>query len=103
LIRARWRTHLKSADSEAKVLEVVRAYLEEWRADASEVPRAAWPARIANPRDVVTWAFRLGELHAEYVAAVSGVPPSLKDFLLFATHATVRLGEVGVAASRKTP
>lgn len=100
MIRARWRTHLKNADSEAQVLDVVRAYLAEWRGDGEELPQAAWPARMNGWRDVTTWAFRLGELHAEYVGAVSPMPGGLKDFLLFATHASVRLGEVTAPAVR---
>jgi len=38
LIRARCRrTHLRNADSEAKVLEVKRAYPDEWRGDGAVV------------------------------------------------------------------
>ena len=89
---------MKNADTEAAVLGTVREYVAEWRAHEKDVPHAAWPSRIADARDVVTWAFRLGELHAEYVGGLAPVPPALKDFLLFATHACVRLGEVTTPA-----
>jgi hypothetical protein len=68
LIRARWRTHLRNAESEASVLEVVRSFVREWR--------------------------------AEYVDGIAPTPAALNDFLLFATHASVRLGEVAAGSQR---
>jgi hypothetical protein len=99
VIRYRWRSHLKAASSEKAVLDLVGEYLREWLPDERRaVPAAAWPARIETRRDLTTWAFRLGELHAEFEGDPRALAP-LQDLLLFATHAAVRITQI----SAETP
>lgn len=106
MIRYRWRSHLKASSSEQAVLDLVGAYLREWLPDERRaVPAAAWPARIETRRDLTTWAFRLGELHAEFEGDPRALAP-LQDLLLFATHAAVRITQLSAeasAATRRTP
>ena len=94
MIRHRWRTHLKGATSESAVVDLVRAYLGEWAAaEVRSLPREAWPGRIAQRSDIMSWMFRVGEVHAQFRgdAIVLG---RLQELLLFFTHAAVRVTQI---------
>lgn len=94
MIRHRWRTHLKSATSEAAVVDLVRAYLGEWAAaEVRSLPKTAWPERIAQRSDIMSWMFRVGEVHAQFRGDASALA-RLQELLLFFTHAAVRVTQI---------
>jgi hypothetical protein len=99
LIRHRWRSHIKNTHGEAELLALVRDYLAEWTPlEREQLPSAAWPARIQSKKELAQWAFRLGELHAEFTGGPPQTLARLQDMLLFFTHASVRMAQLAHAA-----
>jgi hypothetical protein len=95
VIRHRWRTHLKAATTEAAVVDLVRGYLGEWTAqEIRSLPGAAWPARIQDRSDIMSWMFRVGEVHARFRGDSASLA-RLQELLLFFTHAAVRVTQIG--------
>ena len=103
MIRHRWRTHIKNTESEAALLELVRQYLAEWTAqERDQLPSSAWPAPMETRKDLATWTFRLGELHAEFDSGSSQALARLQDLLLFFTQASVRMAQLANLAGSKS-
>jgi hypothetical protein len=94
VIRHRWRTHLKSAATEAAVVDLVQAYLAEWTPqEIRSLPGAAWPGKIQNRADIMSWMFRVGEVHAHFRGDAASLA-RLQELLLFFTHAAVRVTQI---------
>lgn len=94
MIRHRWRTHLKSATTEDAVVSLVRDYLGEW--DPEEVdslPPHVWPGEIRDRADIMSWMFRIGEVHGKFRGASTALM-RLQELLLFFTHAAVRVTQI---------
>jgi hypothetical protein len=101
VIRHRWRTHLKSATTEQAVVALVRDYLGEWdREEVASLPDAAWPTTIRSRTDIMSWMFRIGEIHSKFRGPAAALM-RLQELLLFFTHAAVRVTQI--AASREHP
>lgn len=98
MIRHRWRTHLKSATTERAVVALVGDYLREW--DTEEIgslPPGCWPDRIRERADIMSWMFRIGEMHSRFRGASASLM-RLQELLLFFTHAAVRVTQIAAAA-----
>jgi hypothetical protein len=94
VIRHRWRTHLKNAATEADVVDLVQAYLAEWTAqEIRSLPGAAWPGRIRERADIMSWMFRVGEVHAHFRGDAAALA-RLQELLLVFTHAAVRVTQI---------
>jgi hypothetical protein len=94
VIRHRWRTHLKNAATEAAVVDLVHAYLAEWTAqEIRSLPGAAWPGKIGDRSDILSWMFRVGEVHARFRGDAASLA-RLQELLLFFTHAAVRVTQI---------
>jgi len=94
VIRHRWRTHLKNAATEAAVVELVQGYLAEWTAqEIRSLPGAAWPGKIRDRADIMSWMFRVGEAHAHFRGDATSLA-RLQELLLFFTHAAVRATQI---------
>ena len=94
MIRHRWRTHLKTATTEAAVVDLVHGYLGEWTAqEIRSLPDAAWPGAIQDRSDIMTWMFRVGEVHARFRGDAASLA-RLQELLLFFTHAAVRVTQI---------
>lgn len=94
MIRHRWRTHLKSATTEAAVVDLVRGYLAEWTAhEIRSLPGTAWPGKIEDRSDIMSWMFRVGEAHARFRGDEAALA-RLQELLLFFTHAAVRVTQI---------
>lgn len=103
MIRHRWRSHIKNTQDEAQLLALVRDYLAEWTPlEREQLPAAAWPARITSKKELAQWAFRLGELHAEFTGGPPQTLARLQDMLLFFTHASVRMAQLSHAPAAET-
>lgn len=95
MIRHRWRSRIKNVVDESALLALVNDYLKEWSwAEKLELPQAAWPGRIDNPKCLSEWTFRLAQLHREYQNAPWEVLAPLQKLLLFFTHASVRMTQL---------
>jgi hypothetical protein len=106
MIRYRWRTELKKADTEAEVLDIVRAYLATWTTeDVAALPKGATPPPMNVAKDVTGYTFLLAEVHARFEGSEQSLA-RLQELLLFFTHASVRatqLRAVGfVPSGRRT-
>lgn len=100
MIRHRWRSHIKNTHGEDELLALVRDYLAEWTPlEREQLPAAAWPGRIQTRKELAQWAFRLGELHAEFTGGPPQTLARLQDMLLFFTHASVRMAQLTHAGS----
>lgn len=98
MIRHRWRTHLKSATTEDGVVGLVRDYLREWdREEIESLPPQTWPAEIRDRSDIMSWMFRIGEVHSRFRGAATALM-RLQELLLFFTHAAVRVTQIAAAA-----
>jgi hypothetical protein len=98
VIRHRWRTHLKSATTEDGVVALVRDYLGEWHPEEIEsLPPHTWPADVADRSGIMSWMFRIGEVHSRF-RGDSVTLMRLQELLLFFTHAAVRVTQIGAAA-----
>ena len=98
MIRHRWRTHLKSASTEEAVVAVVGDYLREWSPDEIDsLPDGSWPQRIRDRADIMSWMFRIGEMHGKF-RGPSAALIRLQELLLFFTHAAVRVTQIAAAA-----
>ena len=98
MIRHRWRTHLKSASTEEAVVAVVGDYLREWTPDEIEsLPEGSWPERIHGRADIMSWMFRIGEIHGKFRGAAAARMRQ-QELLLFFTHAAVRVTQIAAAA-----
>ena len=94
MIRHRWRTHLKSATTQAAVVDLVQGYLAEWTAsEIGSLPAAAWPGKIQDRSDIMSWMFRVGEVHAHFRGDEASLQ-RLQELLLFFTHAAVRVTQI---------
>lgn len=94
MIRHRWRTHLKNATTESAVVDLVQAYLGEWTAqEIRSLPGSAWPGKIRDRSDIMSWMFRVGEAHAHF-RGESAALARLQELLLFFTHAAVRVTQI---------
>jgi hypothetical protein len=94
VIRYRWRTHLKNAATEAAVVELAQGYLAEWTAqEIRSLPGAAWPGKIRDRADIMSWMFRVGEVHAHFRGDAASLA-RLQELLLFFTHAAVRVTQI---------
>jgi hypothetical protein len=94
VIRHRWRTHLKTATTEAAVVDLVRGYLGEWTPlEIRSLPGAAWPGRVESRSDIMSWMFRVGEVHARFRGDAASLA-RLQELLLFFTHAAVRVTQI---------
>jgi hypothetical protein len=101
VIRHRWRTHLKSATTAQAVVALVRDYLGVWdREEVASLPDEAWPTAIRNRSDIMSWMFRIGEIHGKFRGSAAALM-RLQELLLFFTHAAVRVTQI--AASREHP
>jgi hypothetical protein len=99
VVRHRWRTHLKSATSEAAVLQLVRTYLSEWPNDeVASLPPDAWPMSVRSRSDIMSWMFRIGDAHGKFKGDPA-VLARLQELLLFLTHAAVRVTQIGAGMS----
>lgn len=99
MIRHRWRTHLKAATTEAAVVDLVSAYLGEWtREEVESIPPAAWPRNVRNKADIMSWMFRIGEVHSKFKGPAAALI-RLQELLLFFTHAAVRVTQIASFAS----
>ena len=98
MIRHRWRTHLKSATTEEGVVALVRDYLREWDPEEIEsLPEHAWPDAVRDRSDIMSWMFRIGEVHGKF-RGTSMALMRLQELLLFFTHAAVRVTQIAAAA-----
>lgn len=98
MIRHRWRTHLKSASTEEAVVGLVGDYLREWdREEIESLPPSSWPATIRNRADIMSWMFRIGEIHGKFRGPAAALM-RLQELLLFFTHAAVRVTQIAAAA-----
>lgn len=94
MIRHRWRTHLKNAATENAVVDIVRGYLAEWTPEEiRSLPGAAWPGPVASRSDIMSWMFRVGEVHAKFKGDAAALA-RLQELLLFFTHAAVRSTQI---------
>lgn len=94
MIRHRWRTHLKTANTEAAVVDLVRGYLGEWTPqEIRSLPGAAWPGKVESRSDIMSWMFRVGEVHARFRGDAASLA-RLQELLLFFTHAAVRVTQI---------
>jgi len=99
VIRHRWRTHLKAATTEQAVVAMVRDYLREWDAEeVASLPPGTWPAPVRDRSDIMSWMFRIGEIHGKFRGSAAALM-RLQELLLFFTHAAVRVTQI--AASRE--
>ena len=98
MIRHRWRTHLKSASTEQAVVALVVEYLGEWTSEeVASLPAGSWPQDVASRADILSWMFRIGEVHNGYRGPSASLL-RLQELLLFFTHAAVRVTQIAAAA-----
>jgi hypothetical protein len=98
VIRHRWRTHLKSAATEDDVVALVRNYLGEWDPDEIEsLPPHTWPGEVRDRADIMSWMFRIGEVHSKFRGNSASLM-RLQELLLFFTHAAVRVTQIAAAS-----
>lgn len=98
MIRHRWRTHLKSATTEAAVVALVGDYLGEWDAEEiASLPASAWPNEVRDRADIMSNMFRIGEVHGKFRGSAAALM-RLQELLLFFTHAAVRVTQIAAAA-----
>lgn len=103
VIRHRWRTHLKASSTETAVVELVRAYLREWRPEEiASVPPRAWPTRVQCRSDIMSWMFAIGEVHGDFRGEPAALA-RLQELLLFFTHAAVRVTQIRSIAEDRAP
>jgi len=98
VIRHRWRTHLKSASTQETVVALVRDYLREWEpAEIRSLPPGCWPGNIGERSEIMSWMFRIGEIHSRFRGSPAALL-RLQELLLFFTHAAVRVTQIAAAA-----
>lgn len=98
MIRHRWRTHLKSATTEAAVVALAGDYLAEWDAEEiASLPSDTWPGKIMGRADIMSCMFRIGEVHSKFRGSAAALA-RLQELLLFFTHAAVRVTQIAAAA-----
>lgn len=89
-VRFRWRTYLRSALTEQAVIDLVREYLQSWKAEEiSRVPAAAWPAPIHSGKDLVRETLKIGQAHSQFAGNRASLA-LVQELLLFMTQASVR-------------
>jgi len=103
VIRHRWRTHLKNATTEKDVVDLVQGYLAEWTPEEIRpLPGAAWPGRVSDRSDIMSWMFRVGEVHAKFRGDAATLV-RLQELLLFFTHAAVRVTQLAFHGTEAPP
>ncbi|HSN19282.1 MAG TPA: hypothetical protein VLS49_01305 [Usitatibacter sp.] len=86
---------MKSATTEEGVVALVRDYLGEWdREEIASLPPSTWPAEIRDRADIMSWMFRIGEIHSRFRGPAAALM-RLQELLLFFTHAAVRVTQIG--------
>lgn len=81
-------------------MALVRNYLGEW--DAGEIeslPPGTWPCEVRDRADIMSWMFRIGEVHGKFRGNSASLM-RLQELLLFFTHAAVRVTQIAAAAER---
>ena len=103
MIRHRWRTHLKSATTEAAVVDLIDAYLAEWRREEIEsLPPGAWPGDIRDRAAIMSSMFRIGEVHSRFRGDAASLA-RLQELLLVFTHAAVRVTQIAAHPGEPPP